>query len=85
MQTVRFGVASVHDALCGVVDVYDATPQRSVMASPFNIHSSVHTCTPVTSTTHLNFLKNLTNKVNVISLIFYNVIKNGSPKVLLSE
>ena len=37
MQIVRCGrrrIGNFHDALCGVVDFYDARPQRSVVASP---------------------------------------------------
>ena len=31
---LRQRIGNFHDAFCGVVDVYDTTPQRSVVASP---------------------------------------------------
>ena len=33
-RTIRQRIGNFHDALCGVVHFYDATPQRRVVASP---------------------------------------------------
>ena len=36
--TLRHFNGNFHDALCGVVEFYDATPQRSVVTSPYNFN-----------------------------------------------